>query len=412
MRKVLFLSIVHPFPNDQGNRIVTLNVMNYFINKGYFIDAIFRGICDKKLFEKYFENKVKVYEIRNIHFVDKFDFETRNKIKELIKTGRFDGYNEGIKKEIFFAANHFHPFAYISDEMVKTARDLLSQNHYELIVCNYINCLRVVKELKEMMGQTKSMVITIDAISRLDEQAYNFGIDTSFRACSKEMERDCLNYADYVAAISKTEQEYFKQIGVTSEIILSEYNAYDSLENIFVDKKNFRRKRLCLGASNNPLNQQSINDFLTRCWPAIVSRVPKAEMVIFGKISSSITGKYRHVHVKGLVSYEKLLTHMGRSTISINPVYIGTGLKIKTVEAISVGLPSVSFPAGIDGLEELENEAFLLAQDWSDFADKCVELLTDYHRWNQMRLKSREIGKRRFSGSVVFKEFDRILGEG
>jgi hypothetical protein len=41
-----------------------------------------------------------------------------------------------------------------------------------------------------------------------------------------------------------------------------------------------------------------------------------------------------------------------------------------------------------------------------------VELLTDYHRWNQMRLKSREIAKQRFSGSTVFKEFDRILGKG
>lgn len=409
MKKVLFLSIVPPFPNDQGNRIVTLNVLDYFVKKGYFIDAVFQCGCDEKLFQKHFNNKVKTYEVDHSPFAETFDFQTRDKIKELVKNGGFAGYNECIKKEIYNAANHFHPFAFINTEMVEIAGGLLSKNRYELIVCNYIYCLRVVKELKEKIGETRSLVITIDAASRLDEQAYEFGIDTSFRACSKEMEKECLDYADYVTAISRTEQEYFRQIGVNSEIILSEYNAYDSLTNIFTAEENFDRKRLFFGASHNPLNQKSINDFLVRCWPAIISRVPEAELIILGKIGSHINGNYKNVAVKGLVSYESLLSHMCSAAISINPVFLGTGLKIKTVEAISMGLPSVSFPAGIDGLEELEGDAFLLAEDWPDFADKCVELLRNFDRWNRMRIKSREIGKKRFSGSAVFNEFDRVL---
>lgn len=409
MKKMLFISIVPPFPNDQGNRMVTLNVMDYFIDKGYFIEAIFQCKGDKEQFDRHFKEKVNAYETRNINFVQLFDFGTREKIKELLKTGRFTGYNEGIKREIFYAANHFHPFDFINVETVEIAKKLLSQNRFDLVICNYIYSLRVVKELKNLMGKAKSMVITIDAASKLDEQAYDFDINSSFKACSKEMEKECLDYADYVVAISKTEQDYFKQIGVTSEIILSEYNAYDSLKKIAVDEDNFYSQRLFFGASNNPLNQKGIHDFLMRCWPSIVTRVPGVELVIAGKISSYLTGNYKNVTVKGLVSYEEFLNLMGTSAISINPVYIGTGLKIKTVEAISMGLPSVSFPTGIDGLEELKEEAFLLAEDWPDFADKCVELLTDYHRWNRMRLSSREIGKRRFVGSIVFREFDRIL---
>lgn len=409
MKKVLFLSIVPPFPNDQGNRIVTLNVMNYFVNNGYFIDAIFQCRYDKKLFENHFKNKVKVNEIRNTHFAETFDFETRNKIKELVKIGQFNGYNEGIKKEIFYAANHFHPFAFINTEMVEIAQKLLSGNQYELIICNYIYCLRVVKELKNMIGQTKSMVITIDAISRLDEQAYKFGIETSYRACSREMERECLEYADYVVAISKSEREYFKNIGVTRDILLSEYNAHDNLKDISIHRENFYHKEILFAASGNPLNKKGINDFLTRCWPSVVSRIPGAKLIIIGTVSQTVPGNYKNVIIKGIVSYDELVRQMASATISINPVYVGTGLKIKTVEAISMGLPSVSLPAGIDGLEELKDQAFLLAEDWPDFADKCVELLTDYDRWNRMRLNSREIGERRFSGPAVFKEFDRIL---
>jgi glycosyltransferase involved in cell wall biosynthesis len=88
---------------------------------------------------------------------------------------------------------------------------------------------------------------------------------------------------------------------------------------------------------------------------------------------------------------------------------MGTGLKIKTVESISMGLPTVSFQAGIEGLEDLKDQAFLWAKDWVDFADQCVTLITDYDKWNQMRLKARKIAKQRFSAAVVFKEIDQIL---
>jgi glycosyltransferase involved in cell wall biosynthesis len=409
MKKILFISIVPPLPNDQGNRIVTLNVMNYFVDNGYFVEAIFQCGFDKQLFKKQFGNRVNVYEVRNTHFAAGYDFKTRENIKEALKNGEFSGYNESVKREIFYAANHFHPFAFINDETVATAEKLISQYRFDLVVCNYIYCLRVVKELKHLLEEIKSLVITIDAASRLDEQTYRFGIDTSYRACSKETEKECLDYADYVVAISKTEQRYFKQIGVTSEILLSEYNAHDNLNGNYVAEDNFRHKRLFFGASNNPLNQKSIDDFLIRCWPSIISRVPEAELIIVGKISRSVSEKYKNVRLKGLVSYDRLLTYMSSAAISINPVYMGTGLKIKTVEAISMGLPTVSLPAGIDGLEDLNRQAFLLAEDWPDFADKCVKLLTDYDLWNRIRLHCREIGKTRFCGATVFKEFARIL---
>jgi glycosyltransferase involved in cell wall biosynthesis len=409
VKKVLFLSIVPPFPNNQGNRLVTLNVMDHLVNNGCRIDAVFQTGGDRKSFEKHFHNKVNVYEVKNINFEERFDIQTRNKIKDLLKTARFDGYNEGIKKEIFYAANHFHPFAYIGDEMVKTARELLAKNHYELILCNYIYCLRVVKELKEMTAQTKRMVITIDAISRLDEQAYTFGIDTSYRACSREMERECLEYADYVVAISQSEREYFKNIGVTREIILSEYNAYDNLKDLSIQKENFHRKEILFAASGNPLNKKCIHDFLTRSWPSVVSRIPGATLVIMGTVSQAVPGNYKNVIIKGMVSYDEYMRQMGSATISINPVYLGTGLKIKTVESISIGLPTVSFPAGIEGLEDLKGQAFLRAKDWVDFADQCVTLLTDYDKWNHMRQRAREIAAKRFSAAVVYKEIDKIL---
>ena len=409
MKKVLFLSIVPPFPDNQGNRLATLHLMDHVVANGFLIDAIFQPVGDRKALAKHFNDKVNVFEVKNIDFEESYDIRARDKIKELLQTARFDGYNEEIKKEIFHAANHFHPFAYISDKMVGMARELLSKNRYELIVCNYIYCLRVVKELKEMMGRTKSLVITIDAISRLDEQAYKHGIDTSYRACGRETERECLDYADYVVAISNSERDYFRSIGVSREILLSEYNAYDTLKDISIPKENFDRKEIIFAASGNPLNKKGIAEFLTRCWPSVVSRVPEAKLIVLGGASQAVPSDYKNVIIKGMVSRDELIRQMAGAALSINPVYMGTGLKIKTVEAISIGLPTVSFHAGIDGLEDLKDRAFLWAEDWIDFADKCVTLLRDSDTWNRLRTQAREAGEKRFSGTVVFKEIDRVL---
>ena len=59
----------------------------------------------------------------------------------------------------------------------------------------------------------------------------------------------------------------------------------------------------------------------------------------------------------------------------INPVLFGTGLPVKTIEALSRGKPVVATPAGIRGLEADFHGALLLADTPDAFVEQVLELL-------------------------------------
>ena len=402
MKRIMFVTIVPPFPDDQGNRVYTLSIMNYLVKKGYFLDVILQGGCDKKAFLDHFGNKANLIQIEhNSANINKL-YSIRDDIRKLLRDDVYCGYNAEIKREIFIATNHFDPFEAINDKVVEKAKRLLKECYYEYIICNYIYSLRVVYELREMIENSKSMVFTIDAVSNLDSQSLDYGIDTTYRACSARMEAECLNVADKVLAISKSELRYFEGIGVKN-VFLCEYNAFDILRSYQIKGNTFHKKRIIFAASGNPLNKIGLDNFLKRVWPGLLHMDNEIRLLICGSICDHFNSQYKNVLFKGKLSSPELYSMMSGCTISINPTFLGTGLKIKSVESISIGLPFVSFDEGVDGLQELNNNAFLIAEDWIDFGYKAFMLLNNKQLWLRLHRKALQIAQERFSMEEVFK---------
>ena len=61
----------------------------------------------------------------------------------------------------------------------------------------------------------------------------------------------------------------------------------------------------------------------------------------------------------------------------INPAVAGTGLKIKTLEALAHLRPIVVWPSGVDGVGPAARQFCQVATDWYDFARKVVDSLAD-----------------------------------
>jgi hypothetical protein len=127
-------------------------------------------------------------------------------------------------------------------------------------------------------------------------------------------------------------------------------------------------------ASSNPLNVKGLNDFLRFAWPLVRSAVPAAEFRIVGRAGESVDVAYPGVRIMGQVA--DLASAYADSRVVINPAVAGTGLKIKTVEALCHSRPIVLWPSGVDGLADEVAALCCVARNWFDFAEQVVELLT------------------------------------
>src|SRR5581483_3395143 len=100
-------------------------------------------------------------------------------------------------------------------------------------------------------------------------------------------------------------------------------------------------------------------------WPRIRRDVPDAELLVAGKVGRFLPADVPGVMRLGTVDDLDPLYEQAR--VVINPAVAGTGLKIKTLEALCHFRPIITWPNGTDGLAPELAALCTVASDWHDF---------------------------------------------
>lgn len=125
-------------------------------------------------------------------------------------------------------------------------------------------------------------------------------------------------------------------------------------------------------------NRHGLSWFFENCWEKILGRRPGARVVLAGNdktgAARGMAARWPNVTATGYV--EDIEPFFRESTVFILPLLIGTGIKIKLLEAMGWGIPVVSTPKGIEGAPGFEPGRHALVRgDAGGFADAVVALL-------------------------------------
>ena len=71
--------------------------------------------------------------------------------------------------------------------------------------------------------------------------------------------------------------------------------------------------------------------------------------------------------------------------VVVVPMRVGSGVKVKCLEAIQYGVPVVSTPVGAEGLSLRDPRAVVVAGDPVAFADAVLELHESSDAWTRQR---------------------------
>lgn len=163
--------------------------------------------------------------------------------------------------------------------------------------------------------------------------------------------------ADIVWAITDKERDYYRQLTENRNVVtlrhLEEFVPIPSLSG--------NRNVLMIG-SDNKLNLDGLRWFLSNVWPGVLDRVKEAKLVVAGSICNR-QERFGGKNVVFFGSYENDDEIYSQGEICINPMLTGTGLKIKTLEALARDKVVISTPAGASGLEDLEGHGLICHKD-------------------------------------------------
>lgn len=202
------------------------------------------------------------------------------------------------------------------------------------------------------------------------------GVEPKFFTTTYPEEARGLSRADLILAIQDGEREAFARMSNKPVITLGHVV---HIENCLSQRSDKEAPRLLIVGSNNDINVDGLNRFLAEDWPEIKKRLPATQLLVAGGLSKSVPVVNG---LKPLGLLDDIAEAYRQAHIVINPVRRGTGLNIKSIEALGYGMPLISTPAGCRGIESEIGHSIVLAEGPEQTGD-AVEGIWNNPVWAQ-----------------------------
>jgi glycosyltransferase involved in cell wall biosynthesis len=100
-----------------------------------------------------------------------------------------------------------------------------------------------------------------------------------------------------------------------------------------------------------------------------------------------------------------VLPYLAEARIALVPLHVGSGTRLKALEAMATGRPVVGTTVGLEGLGITDGVEAAVADKPGAMAGRIVELLEDDELASRMAAAGRKLVERSFCWSVVAKPF-------
>ncbi len=132
------------------------------------------------------------------------------------------------------------------------------------------------------------------------------------------------------------------------------------------------------GALTYSANYDAMRYFLAEIYPRIRQALPEVTLSITGSTQGvDLNGLQldESVHLTGYVDDIRL--PVAQSAVCVVPLRQGGGTRLKILEAMALGTPVVATSKGAEGLDGVDGEHLLIADDPAAFAEATLRLLRD-----------------------------------
>jgi len=299
---------------------------------------------------------------------------------------------------------------YRSPEMERTIADLTRREKFDAIVCDFLNASQNMPDL----GSAVLFQHNVEAViwKRQAERARNPVVRAYFGLQARKMrdyERDVCRRVKSIVAVSDADagimrHEYGAQrvspvaTGVDLEYFAPQ-PAEPAADLVFV------------GSMDWLPNVDGVTWFVQEILPLIRRRRPHTTLAVVGRKPGpemlELAAADSKIRITGTVP--DVRPFMWGSTLSIVPLRIGGGTRLKIYEAMAAKIPVISTTIGAEGLDYQAGENIAIADHPADFAELSITLLEDEAERRRLAAAAWELVHTKYSWEVVCHQFERLL---
>lgn len=373
---ILYYSPIPTYPTNHGNRARICTLIKKFEKMGHKIHfAMLENTEYSKADLQAMENQFTTLDVIPCN-------------KAMVSFGvvPYDGwYKEGIGEHIYFLCKRYD---------------------IDLILCSYIYQSKL---LEFVPNYILKVIDTHDKMGNRSEMLRLNKLPIGHFSCTPEEEGTYLRRADLVIGITDEEARYFETVsGQKNTVVISHITSPKFLNNKFSSLDN-----IGIVASNNQFNLavvqkllDSINRYLQKeedC-PFVIHVAGEVNKAVAKRIFDSKMKVFKKpwVNMHGYVP--NITEFYSQMDLIVSPMLCGTGINIKTVEAMAHGMPLLTTVHGSRGMDlndqmhnhkdidALVHSLFLISKSPADelqrLADLSREKYMQFHEKNEESCKS------------------------
>jgi glycosyltransferase involved in cell wall biosynthesis len=176
------------------------------------------------------------------------------------------------------------------------------------------------------------------------------------------------------------------------------------------------RTVLYFGLLSTVPNVDALTHFAQNIWPHITASHPEARWKIIGDRPppSVLALRGARVELTGFVS--DLRPHLAGAAVVVVPLRLGSGTRLKIIEAMAMGKAIVSTTLGAEGIEAVPGRDIILKDEPAAFADAVSRLLAEPSLADRIGQSARQLAVERYAWSGAARTLEgfyrRILEDG
>ena len=144
--------------------------------------------------------------------------------------------------------------------------------------------------------------------------------------------------------------------------------------------------------------------FCREIFPRILCTIGTAELWIVGRDPQPEVLQLNSVGVHVTWRVEDVIPYYQQSSICVVPLRAGGGTRLKILEAMALGRPVVSTTIGCEGLNVIDGEHLLIADEPDQFAEKTIRLLSDQELYQHLAINGRKLVEDQY-------DWDKVAGK-
>ena len=272
-----------------------------------------------------------------------------------------------------FSNTSYHTNRFISKTFKNKLIDILSDNSYDIVqiegvyLCCYLPVIRKYSNAKiSLRAHNVEHVLWQNIV--LKERRFLIKLYLKIQSKRiKTFEIKQLGLVDWVIAISKSDENSFRALNAKVKIITIPYGIdINNAESQTLSKIN---SIFYIGALDWLPNQEALIWFLEKVWPKVLNLFPWMKFHIAGrnapKLLTDKLKKLKHVIFYGEV--ESSSDFMNTYDLMVVPLFSGSGMRVKIIEAMNNGNVIVASTKACEGISVQNDKHLRIANSIDEF---------------------------------------------